>query len=111
VDCGALPLLAGLLRDPMPSVRETAACALGHVAKQSAGMARRVVATGAVPALVSCLQVGAAASDLCLHKEAREACITPHRKQRSSSGAPLWLLCHCTHCLYAGPLQRCVHCA
>ncbi|CAI7862756.1 unnamed protein product [Closterium sp. NIES-54] len=57
-EAGVLPLLTECLLDAMLAVRETAACALGHVAKHSGDMAMRVVKTGAVRLLVTCLQVG-----------------------------------------------------
>ncbi|GJP40485.1 hypothetical protein CLOM_g163 [Closterium sp. NIES-68] len=55
-EAGVLPLLTECLLDAMLAVRETAACALGHVAKHSGVMAMRVVETGAVRLLVTCLQ-------------------------------------------------------
>ncbi|CAI5516859.1 unnamed protein product [Closterium sp. Naga37s-1] len=55
-EAGVLPLLTECLLDAMLAVRETAACALGHVAKHSGDMAMRVVETGAVRLLVTCLQ-------------------------------------------------------
>ncbi|CAI5956627.1 unnamed protein product [Closterium sp. NIES-65] len=57
-EAGVLPLLTECLLDAMLAVRETAACALGHVAKHSGDLAMRVVETGAVRLLVTCLQVG-----------------------------------------------------
>ncbi|CAI5534494.1 unnamed protein product [Closterium sp. Naga37s-1] len=50
-----LPVLAECLTDAMPAVRETAACALGHVAKQSREAATRVIETGAVATLIGSL--------------------------------------------------------
>ncbi|CAI5508520.1 unnamed protein product [Closterium sp. Naga37s-1] len=44
-EAGVLPLLTECLLDAMLAVRETAACALGHVAKHSGDMAMRVVET------------------------------------------------------------------
>ncbi|CAI5481429.1 unnamed protein product [Closterium sp. Yama58-4] len=41
-EAGLLPLLTECLPDAMLAVRETAACALGHVAKHSGDMAMRV---------------------------------------------------------------------
>ncbi|CAI7793415.1 unnamed protein product [Closterium sp. NIES-53] len=55
-EAGVLPLLTECLLDAMPAVRETAACALGHVAKHSGDMAMRVVEAGAVRLLGTCLQ-------------------------------------------------------
>ncbi|CAI5522370.1 unnamed protein product, partial [Closterium sp. Naga37s-1] len=55
-EAGVLPLLTECLLDAMLAVRETAACALGHVAKHSGDLAMRVVETGAVRLLVTCLQ-------------------------------------------------------
>ncbi|CAI5522360.1 unnamed protein product [Closterium sp. Naga37s-1] len=55
-EAGVLPLLTECLLDAMLAVRETAACALGHVVKHSGDLAMRVVETGAVRLLVTCLQ-------------------------------------------------------
>ncbi|CAI5474067.1 unnamed protein product [Closterium sp. Yama58-4] len=45
-EAGVLPLLTECLPDAMLAVRETAACALGHVAKHSGDMAMRVAGRG-----------------------------------------------------------------
>ncbi len=56
VDSGALEALVMCLEEFDPSVKESAAWALGYIATHTAELAQAVVDAGAVPLLVLCIQ-------------------------------------------------------
>ena len=76
VDSGALDALVGCLEEFDPGVKESAAWALGYIARHNGELAQTVVDAGAVPLLVLCIQepeltlkriAASALSDICKH--------------------------------------------
>ena len=56
VDSGAVEALVSCLEEFDPSVKESAAWALGYIARHNGDLSQSIIAAGAIPLLVLCIQ-------------------------------------------------------